>query len=110
MLETEKPGTVYIPGLPATSKAGKNKKLNASVSMWQKSSVKSRLARKCRERSIELVEVYGKGISVECSRCGAEGIREGSLFRCPSCGLETAERQNTAGNVLKRGKALRGEA
>ena len=110
MLDTEKPGTLYLPKLPGRSKAGVNKKVNAGVSMWQKGFVKSRLAQKCRERSIELVEVFGKGISVECSRCGAEGIREGSLFRCPSCGLETAERQNTAENVLKRGKAVRGEA
>ena len=99
-----------VPRLPVKSKAGHNRRVNATVSMWQKGFVKSRLAQKCRERSIELVEVFGKGISVECSRCGAEGIREGSLFRCPSCGLETAERQNTAENVLKRGKAVRGEA
>lgn len=106
MLETEKPGTLYFPKLSGRTKAGVNRKVNAAVNMWQKGFVKSRLVRKCRERSIELVEVFGKGISTECSRCGAEGVKEESVFRCTSCGLEMSERQNTAKNVLKRGKSL----
>lgn len=105
MLETEKPGIIYLPKLPAVAKAGVNKKVNATVSMWQRGFVKSRLLQKCRERSVEVVEVFGKGISTECSRCGAEGVKKENLFRCPSCGLEVPERQNTAMNVLKRGQA-----
>lgn len=110
MLETEKPGTLYFPKLPAVSKTGVNRKINASVSMWQKGYVKSRLAQKCKERSIELVEVFGKGIGTECSRCGAEGVKDGDMFRCVSCGLEMPERQNTAANVLKRGKNMQAES
>jgi len=109
MLETEKPETVYYPKLPGTTKAGVNKKVNAAVNMWQKGFVKSRLARKCKERSVKLTEVFGKGISTECSRCGALGEKEGNVFRCPSCGLEMPERQNTAANVLKRGKGEESE-
>ena len=109
MLKTEKPGTIYLPKLPATAKAGVNRKVNATVSMWQKGYVKSRLAQKCRERSIELTEVFGKGISTECCQCGDEGRKEGTLFRCMSCGLEMPERQNTAVNVLRRGIALQTE-
>lgn len=109
MLETEKPGTVYIPKLPPQSKAGYNRRLNAIVNMWQKGFIKSRLVRKCRERSIELVEVFGKGISSECSRCGADGVKEGDMFCCPCCGMKLPERQNTAGNVLKRGRMLKEE-
>ena len=71
MLETEKPGVIYIPKLPPVSRAGINKKINNSVSMWQKGYVRNRLAQKCRERSIELVEVFGKDISKECSGCGS---------------------------------------
>jgi len=104
MLETEKPGIIYFPKLPAQSKAGVNRRINATVGMWQKGYVKSRLAQKCRERSVELVEVFGRGISSECCRCGAAGTREENIFRCAACGLEMPERQNTAGNVLKRGK------
>ena len=104
MLEAERPGTIYLPKLPAGSKAGYNRKVNATVNMWQKGFVKSRLAQKCRERSIRLVEVFGKGISVQCSRCGEDGVKEGEMFRCPSCGMELPERQNTAVNILKRGR------
>lgn len=109
MLKTEKPGTVYIPKLPANSKAGVNRRVNTTVSMWQKGFVKSRLAQKCRERSIELVEVFGKGIGSQCSYCGDEGGRNGEVFECPACGKKIPERQNTAGNVLKRGRELREE-
>ena len=109
MLETEKPKTVYLPKLPPRSKPGFNRRVNVTVSMWQKGFIRSRLIRKCQERSIELVEVFGKGISTQCSRCGADGKKEEDMFRCPSCGLELPERQNTAGNVLKRGRALREE-
>lgn len=109
MLETEKPGTIYLPKLPGRSKAGFSRRMNATVSMWQKAFVKSRLQQKCRERSIELVEVFGKGISAQCSRCGADGVKEGNVFCCPFCGLELPERQNTAKNVLKRGREMREE-
>lgn len=105
MLDTEKPKIIYVPKLPPAAKAGVNRKINASVSMWQRGFIKSRLMQKCRERSVELAEVFAKGISIECCRCGAEGIKEETQFRCRSCGLEMPERQNAAMNVLKRGKA-----
>ena len=104
MLETEKPGILYIPKLPGTSKAGVSRKINASVTMWQKGYVKSRLVQKCRERSIELVEVFGKGISTECSGCMGQGEKEEGIFSCQECGLSLPERENTAKNVLRRGR------
>ena len=39
----------------------------------------------------------------------ADGEKKEDMFRCPVCGLELPERQNTAGNVLKRGRAQREE-
>lgn len=105
MLEEEKPKVLYIPKLPGTSKAGVNKRINASVSMWQKGYVKSRLVQKCMERSIDLVEVFGKGISNECSGCGSTGGKTEGIFQCKACGLELPERENVARNVLKRGKS-----
>lgn len=104
MLETEKPWVLYLPKLPGTSRAGVNKRINASVAMWQKGYVKSRLIQKCRERSIELTEVFGKGISSECSQCGSEGEKAEGVFCCRACGLELPERVNAARNALKRGK------
>lgn len=106
MLDTEKPGVIYVPRLPAVSKAGFSRRANAIIAMWQKGFVKGRLTRKCRERSVELVEVFGKGISTECCCCGAQGTKEGELFCCPSCETRLPERENTAKNVLKRGRAL----
>ncbi|MDE7360129.1 MAG: hypothetical protein K2N39_12030, partial [Lachnospiraceae bacterium] len=55
MLRTEKPGVIYLPKLPQSSKAGVNKKINSSVSMWQKGYVRNRLTQKCREQAIELI-------------------------------------------------------
>lgn len=109
MLETEKPKVLYLPKLPATPKVGFNKRINATVSMWQKGFIKSRLIRKCKERSVELTEVFGKGISVECSGCGIKGTKEGEMFSCAACGLKLPERQNAARNALKRGVALKRE-
>lgn len=104
MLRTEKPNVLYLPKLSQSSKAGVNKRINSSVNMWQKGYVRSRLSQKCREQSVELIEVFGKDISNECSRCGAIGQRTNDVFVCKSCGTELPERENTAKNVLKRGQ------
>lgn len=109
MLEAEKPGIVYFPKLPPQSKPGFNKRMNATINMWQKGYIKRRLERKCWERSVKLVEVFGASISTQCSRCGAEGVTEKEQFHCSACGLTLPERQNAAENVLKRGRALREE-
>jgi hypothetical protein len=110
MLEAEKPRAVYLPRLPGTSRAGVDHRINASVSRWQKGYVKNRLARKCLERSIEFAEVFGKGISSQCSGCGAEGEKQEDVFYCRVCGLKLPERQNTARNVLQRGREQEGGA
>ena len=104
MLRTEKPAVVYLPKLPQSSKAGVNKKINSSVSMWQKGYVRNRLTQKCREQSIELIEVFGKDISNECSRCGAIGQKNDDVFTCKACGAALFERENAARNALKRGQ------
>lgn len=104
MLRTEKPAVIYIPKLPQSAKAGINKKVNYSVNMWQRGYVKARLTQKCREQSIELIEVFGKDISNECSRCSAVGQKGKDLFVCRLCGAQLPERENAAKNVLKRGR------
>ena len=105
MLETEKPGVIYIPKLPPTPKAGINGKINNAVNMWQRGYVRRRLAQKCRERAIELIEVFGKDISNECSECGSVGAKTKGVFTCEACGMQIPERINTARNVLNRGRA-----
>lgn len=104
MLRTEKPAVIYLPKLPQSTKAGVNKKINNSVSMWQKGYVKKRLQQKCGEQSIALIEVFAKNISNECSLCGAIGQKSNGIFSCKACGTEIPERKNAARNALKRGK------
>lgn len=107
-LRIEQPQTVYMAKMPKPSAArqtrGVNKKINHSVSMWQRGYIRQRLEQKCREQSIQLTEVIGKDISTECSQCKAAGIKRTGNFFCPVCGYEVSEKQNTAENVLDRGR------
>lgn len=104
MLRTEKPAVIYLPKLPQNSKAGINKKINSSVNLWQRGYVRSRLTQKCREQSIELIEVFAKDISRVCSKCGAVGEKAEDSFICKTCGAKIFERENAARNALYRGK------
>ena len=99
-----KPETIYLPKLPPPEKHGGNKAINHSVTMWQRGYIRKRIIQKCREQSVVFVEVFGKGISSECSRCGSLGSKEEGMFICPACGYRTEEKRNTAQNAKKRGK------
>lgn len=104
-LREEKPQILYLPRLPAQSRAGQVKEYNRSIRMWKRGYIRERLQQKCREHSIETVEVFGKDISRECCECGALGKKEGHRFRCTECGLEISDRVNAAKNAIKRGQA-----
>lgn len=103
-LREEKPKTVYVVKPPKPKAGGKNKKINYSISRWQRGYIRKRLEQKCKERSVELVEVLGKDISNECSNCGALGKKWEGKFICPVCGYQEEEKTNTARNVKKRGQ------
>lgn len=102
-LKAEKPETVYIVRLPKSQAGGINKRINHSATMWQRGYIRSRLSQKCKEQSVELVEVLGKDIGRECSGCGELGERKNGRFFCKACGYNAEEKTNTAKNVLKRG-------
>lgn len=108
MIETEKPKIIYLPKLPANSLAGHDRKINYSVGVWRKGLIRERLRQKCLEHSVEIVEVFGKGISAECSNCGETGRYSKDLFRCEMCGYEADKKANAAKNALKRGQTMRG--
>lgn len=103
MLREEKPRTIYIPKLPRNSVPGYQKKINYSVNVWKRGMIRERLRQKCAEHSIEIVEVFGKGISTECSNCGATGRYRDNSFCCQSCGYQADKKTNAARNALKRG-------
>lgn len=103
-LKEEKPQTVYIVKLPKPQAGGANKKINHSLAQWQRGYIRKRLVQKCKEQSVEVVEVLGKDISNECSKCGARGKKTEGMFTCPVCGYQEEEKTNTARNVKKRGQ------
>lgn len=103
-LQTEKPETVYVVKLPKPHAGGVNKRINHSVAQWQRGYIRKRLTQKCKEQSVALIEVLGKDISNECSKCGAMGKKIDGRFFCPACGYEAEEKTNTARNVKKRGQ------
>lgn len=102
--QTEKPRTIYIVKLPRPQVKGTNKVINNTVAQWQRGYIRKRLTQKCKEQSVEIIEVLGKDISKECSSCGAAGEKSGGRFFCPICGYEAQEKTNTARNVKKRGQ------
>lgn len=104
-LQEEQPETVYIAKLPKSQIGGRNKKINNSITMWQRGYIRKRLEQKCEEQSVKLMEVFGKGISNECSCCGATGSKKDGNFTCDACGYCAEEKTNTARNVLNRGRA-----
>lgn len=104
MIAEEKPKVIYLPKYPQGNIKGYDKKINYSVNLWKKGFVKDRIKQKCRENSIEYVEVTGKAISTECSRCGAQGRYKKEVFLCERCGYEDDKKINAAKNAKKRGR------
>ena len=104
-LRDEKPQAVYIVKLPRPRAGGVNKKINHSMAQWQRGYIRKRLMQKCKEQSVELIQVLGKDISNECSGCGQTGKKKDGYFTCSNCGLRIEEKTNTARNVLMRGRS-----
>lgn len=103
-LTAEKPKTIYVVKLPKPQAGGYNKKINYSIAQWQRGYIRKRLIQKCKEQSVEIVEVLGKDISNECSRCKAIGTKKDGKFICSVCGYLGEEKTNTARNVKRRGQ------
>lgn len=104
MIAQEKPSVIYIPRLPNGTSAGHNRRINYAMSVWKRGFIRERLTLKCRENSIEIVEVIGKAISTQCSMCGAQGKYEKEKFCCHVCGYEADKKMNAARNAISRGR------
>ncbi|SHK87667.1 hypothetical protein SAMN05216582_1223 [Selenomonas ruminantium] len=60
MLDTEEPGIICIPKMPAAQSRDGNKYRNHSLNLWQRGYIRRRLKLKCELRGIEVQEIYGK--------------------------------------------------
>ena len=101
-LRTEKPRIVCIMKFPQGNRRYGDKSVSYSIRSWQRGYIRKQLMLKCKENAVELVEVFGKDIGIECSRCGGIGTRKDGVFSC-ACGYSVPEKQNVAQNAKKRG-------
>lgn len=102
-LREEMPKVLYLPKLPGKNRGGRIKEYNRVANMWQRGYIRQRLLQKCREESVEVVEIFGKDISRECSQCEAMGTTKEGIFVCPECGLRMDRKVNAACNAKKWG-------
>ena len=103
-LRIEKPQVIYMPKFPKPQSGGANKRANHYNTLWQRGYIRDRMTQKCKEQSVEIVEVIGKDIGFECSQCGNTGRKQGGVFECPACGYQAEEKLNAARNAKKRGQ------
>jgi transposase len=100
------------------------------TTIWEHGYIRKRLAQKCEENSIKLIEVYAKNISNECSYCSVNGsyengklaigsqvigkkvigkqllgLKKDGKFICSVCGNIIDEKTNAALNALHRGRS-----
>jgi transposase len=109
-LKAEKPAVIYMPKLPQNSYGGNYSSNNYMTTIWEHGYIRKRLAQKCEENSIKLIEVYAKNISNECSTCRingnlAIGKKTNGKFVCSVCGNTIDEKTNAAMNALNRGRS-----
>jgi transposase len=114
-IKTEKPSVIYMPKLPSNAFGGNYSSNNYMTTIWEHGYIRKRLAQKCEENNIKLVEVYAKNISNECSKCSAHsniatgsrfiGRKKDGKFICSVCGYIIDEKTNAALNALKRGRS-----
>lgn len=106
MFAEELPAKIYMAKLPQNVGTGAY-----LLRVWKKGYVTERLQWKCRQNTIEIIEVLGKGLGMECSACGAMCERKAKnkygKFLCKCCGYEADRKVNIARNALHRGKTGR---
>lgn len=110
MFAEEKPEKIYMAKLPQNP-GGRAEAGQYLLRVWKKGYVTERLKWKCRQNAIEIIEVLGKSLSVECSVCGAVCETQSQSgyedFKCPNCGYEEDRKVNAARNAINRGKTGR---
>lgn len=107
-IRQERPKLIYVPKLPGYHTGGNSGKVNNFMALWKRGYIRDRMLQKCMENSVEMIEVFGRDISNECSQCGAVAGRtdqrmrkEKGFFICGRCGFQIEEKINTARNAKK---------
>ncbi len=106
LLREEKPGKIVI-----TKPVVKNREFfnspaaNRTLSRRYEGYIRDRLAFKCMQNSVELIEINSKGTGSSCCMCGAEGERTVAGFVCNVCGYKASYGENGARNIEKKYKS-----
>jgi len=88
-------------------RAKKNgKKFNSKLGKWAFRQLQRFVGYKAEALGKSVVHVNPAYTSKTCSRCGARGVRKGSVFRCTSCGFELNADLNAARNIAQKGMSL----
>lgn len=103
MFQTEKPAKIVItkPVLKNKTKIyakAANRKLARSFRGY----IRERLVYKCQLNGTELIEINSNGTGKICSKCAAEGKRQGTEFICENCGLKISVALNSAKNIQQK--------
>ena len=100
MFREEKPEKIVITR-PVTKNRAKNysKALNRKMTRSFRGYIRDQIAFKCRQNTVELVEISSKGTGSVCSSCGSEGKRVKAEFICEACGYRSTIAVNSARNI-----------
>ena len=111
LIKEEKPEKIVITKRVMHNGRIENKSFYKTSNVRQSRSfasyIRKRLACKCKDNSIELVEINSKGTGSTCSVCGGAGKfipNEG--FACSECGCITDIGLNSARNIEKKYKVI----
>jgi len=80
-----------------------NRKLNNGFPYYRLSQF---IEYKAKWLGIKVIKISEKNTSKLCHKCGEEGVRVGSSFKCPNCGYSCHADYNGAMNILKRAMGL----
>jgi len=79
-----------------------SKRFNFLLSNWARRKLQFMIEYKAKWEGIPVTYVSPAYTSLYCHYCGAKGVREGLVFKCPSCGRTYNADANAAMNIAKR--------
>jgi IS605 OrfB family transposase len=92
--------TIAMENLNGLNNAKLSRKSNRKVKRMPYSMLRQALQQVAWQEGIKVGLVGARYTSQRCSRCGAKGVRKGSLFKC-KCGFTTNADRNASVNIAK---------